>query len=221
MVQTKPNNLILASLATKDRALLAPLLEPVSLSAGLALEDTRRAIKSVYFPTRGFAAVMANGNKMPIQIGLIGREGMTGLALVLGANRSVHETSMATDGDGYCVSSTSLRAAMTTSASLRASLLLAVNAFINQISATAVANGRAKIDERVARLLLLADDRTQGGELQVTHNHLARLLAVRRSGVTITMQALERSGLISTRRGYITIVDRKGLEKSANGYYTG
>jgi len=91
--------------------------------------------------------------------------------------------------------------------------------FLNQATRTAVANGRAKIEERLARWLLMAADRLDGGELPLTHEFLAMMLGVRRPGVTVAIQALEREGVIARRRGRIVITNRKALEKRSNGTY--
>lgn len=90
---------------------------------------------------------------------------------------------------------------------------------MNQTAHTAVANGRSKIEGRLARWLLMADDRIDSAELALTHEFLAMMLSSRRAGVTEAVQELERAGLISKSRGRIVILDRKGLEKLADGTY--
>ena len=99
-------------------------------------------------------------------------------------------------------------------------LLAYVHSFMMQTTQTALANGRSKIEERLARWLLMANDRVDGNELPLTHEFLAVMLGVRRSGVTVALQELERKGLIAHRRSVITIVDREGLEHSSNGTYS-
>ena len=98
-------------------------------------------------------------------------------------------------------------------------MLRYAHAFLLQTTTTALANGRSKTEERLARWLLMADDRIDGDELPLTHEFLGLMLGTHRPGVTIALQALERAGLISGRRRSITILDRKKLEKSANGAY--
>jgi CRP-like cAMP-binding protein len=98
-------------------------------------------------------------------------------------------------------------------------MLLYAHAFLEQANRTAVANGRSKIEERLARWLLMADDRLTGPELPLTHEFLAMMLGVRRPGVTIAVQELVRDGVIARRRGRIVITDRKALEKMSNGTY--
>ncbi len=97
--------------------------------------------------------------------------------------------------------------------------MLYAHAFLIQTAQTALANGRSKNAERLARWLLMADDRIDGGELPLTHKFLSIMLGVQRPGVTLAVQALEHAGLISAGRGVITILDRKGLEKMSNGTY--
>jgi CRP-like cAMP-binding protein len=89
-----------------------------------------------------------------------------------------------------------------------------------QTTQTALANGRSKIEERLARWLLMAHDRLDGDDVPLTHEFLAVMLGVRRSGVTTALLELERKGLIAHRRSLITIPDREGLEESCNGTYT-
>lgn len=94
-----------------------------------------------------------------------------------------------------------------------------VHTFLNQTAQTAVANGRSKIEERLARWLLMADDRIVGADLALTHEFLAMMLCVRRPGVTVAIRELERAGLVARKRGHIVIIDREGLEKMSNGTY--
>jgi CRP-like cAMP-binding protein len=213
-------NLVLSRLSNADFKLLEPHLEPADLPLRKVLERSGKPIKAVYFPDTGFASVVANGNtKRPIEVGIIGREGMTGLPVVLGGDRNDRETYMQAAGSGHCIRTSHVRQAIDKSTSLHRSLLRYVHAFLNQATTTAVANGRSKLEERLARWLLMAADRLDNGELPLTHEFLAMMLSVRRPGVTVAIQELERAGLISRRRGRIVIVDRKALAKMSNGTY--
>ena len=98
-------------------------------------------------------------------------------------------------------------------------MLRYAQAFLNQTTRTAVANGRSKIEERLARWLLMAHDRVGSPELPLTHEFLAMMLGVRRPGVTVACQQLEREGVIARRRGRIVICNRAALEKLSNGTY--
>jgi len=212
-------NRILSRLSKSDLQLLEPHLEPIDLPVRKVLERRGKPIKAVYFPETGFASVVANGDTRPIEVGLIGREGMTGLPVVLGGDRNEHETFIQAAGHGHCLRSPDLREAMAKSRSLQASFLRYVQAFLSQTAQTAVANGRSKVEERLARWLLMADDRIDSDELPLTHEFLAMMLAVRRPGVTVAIQELERQGVISRKRGRVVIVDRKALETMSNGTY--
>jgi CRP-like cAMP-binding protein len=113
-------------------------------------------------------------------------------------------------GNGLRLSARELRKAIRTSTALHHVLLGYVHSFMTQTIQTALANGRSKIEERLARWLLLAHDRVDGDELLLTHEFLAVMPGVRRPGVTTALQELERKGLIAHRRSVITIEDRKG-----------
>jgi CRP-like cAMP-binding protein len=216
----KLTNLILKRLSKDDFALLHPHLEPIRLPVRKTLEPRNRKIKTVYFMESGFASVVADGSSgQGIEVGIIGREGMTGLAVVLNADRPVHETFIQVGGTGLCLAADSLRAAIDKSVSLHRELLKAAYAFQKQVTQTALANGRSKIEERLCRWLLMADDRVDGDALPLTHEFLSLMLGVRRSGVTDAVQVLERDGLIAARRSRITILDRAAMEKKSNGTY--
>ena len=211
-------NLVLSRLSKNDLALLEPHLEPVDLPLRRVLGRANKKITAVYFPESGFASVVVNTGK-PIEVGLIGYEGMTGLAVVFGGDRDANETYMQAAGHGRCMRASNLRDALGKSRSLHMALLHYANAFLNQATQTAVANGRSKIEERLARWLLMAHDRVRSPELPLTHEFLAMMLAVRRPGVTVAVQHLEDEGVIARRRGRIVICNREKLRKLSNGTY--
>ncbi len=216
---TSPNR-ILARLSARDFAALRPHLEAIELPLRKSLEARSKRIDSVYFVERGFASVVADGSgKRAIEVGIIGREGMTGLAVVLGKDRATHDTYIQAAGAGQRISARDLRREIDASASLQQALLGYVHDFLVQTSQTALANGRSKIEERLARWLLMAHDRLDADEMPLTHEFLAIMLGVRRPGVTLALQELERQGVVSTRRGFVTILDREALEENANSTY--
>jgi CRP-like cAMP-binding protein len=215
-----PSNQILSRLSRQDFALLEPHLEAVDLPVRKSLEARKKLIDQVYFIESGFASVVANGTSKPsIEVGIIGREGMTGLAIVLGSDRAQHATYVQVAGKGLRISATRLRAADERSITLHRAMLRFAHAFLAQTTTTALANGRSKTEERLARWLLMAHDRLDGDQLPLTHEFLGLMLGTHRPGVTIALQALEKAGLIAHRRRSITILDRKTLEKRSNGTY--
>ncbi len=217
---TTPNR-VLSGLSRADFALLKPHLEAVDLPVRKQLERRDKRIDHVYFPEHGFASVVANGTgERSIEVGIIGREGMTGLAIVFGKDRARHETFIQAAGDGQRISAANLRGAIGQSGDLLRALLLYAHTFLMQASDTALANGRSNIEQRLARWLLMADDRVDGEELPLTQEFLSIMLGVRRAGVTTAVQELERQGLIATKRGSISLLDREALEQCAGGTYS-
>ena len=216
----KQKNQLLAAMSSNDLALLEPMLKPVALKTRQVLESANKAIKHGYFITSGLASVIAIGkNSHRLEVGIIGCDGLTGLPVVLGNDRSPNETFIQVEGTGSRIAADDLRQAMRQSASLSRVLLNFVNAFLIQTSHTALSNGTATIEERLARWLLMAQDRLGGDEVPLTHEFLSLMLGVRRVGVTGALNQLGRKGLIRLSRGRIWIVDRDGLIDSANGSY--
>src|SRR3954469_21138796 len=213
-------NQLLASLSTRDFNLLEPDLKSVTLKLRRNLEKPNKRIEAAFFPESGFASVVAiQSNGKEVEVGLIGREGMTGLPIVLGNHRSPHATYMQAAGKGKCIPATDLRKATEASPSLRKSLLKYVQAFSVQTTHTAISNAQARMDIRLARWLLMAHDRIGDDTLPLTHEFLSLMLAVRRAGVTTVLNALRKNGLISYQRGQITVLDRNGLERLAGEAY--
>ncbi len=212
-------NLTLSMLSASDRTLLRPLLDPVHLPLRRYLERPNKRIDFVYFPDSGFASVVAGGSAGGVEVGIIGREGTTGLAVILGADRSPHETYMQYGGTGHRISASALKGVMAQSTSLRELLLRTAYIFSIQTAQTALANGRFKLEERLSRWLLMARDRLDSDEISITQEFLALMLGVRRPGVNVAVRALEDQALIKSKRGNIVILDREGLEISAAGSY--
>ena len=141
------SNKLLSSLSTSDFDLLAPHLESVTLGLRKTLEKPNKKIEAVYFPETGFASVVAiQHSGKEVEVGLIGREGMTGLPIVLGNHRSPHATYIQAPGNGRRIPARKLRQAIQASASLRDSLLKFVQAFGVQTTHTAVCNAQSKIE---------------------------------------------------------------------------
>ena len=214
-----PKNRILSRLSRADYALIEPHLEVVDLPIRKVLQPRNKRVEQVYFPESGIASVVANGENT-LEIGMIGREGMTGVSVVLGADeRAPHETYVQVAGLGQRLTAVHLLKAIEASAALNKLLMHYAHTFMAQSTQTALANGRHKIEERLARWLLMADDRLEGHELALTQEFLGVMLGTARPGVTIAMQELERRGWITHRRGNVTIIDREGLEKASAGAY--
>ena len=213
-------NELLKSLDTSDLTLLAPHLEFVTLDIPYQIEKAHAPVDYVVFLESGLASIVA---RLPggrdIDVGIAGREGMTGAAIVLGGEQSPNTTFMQVSGTGYRIATTKLQQVIDTSATLRGKLLAYIQAFLAQMSSTVLANAHAKLEERLARWLLMVHDRMDGNAISLTHEFLAIMLGVRRPGVTVAVHILEGKGFIRANRGKIIVVNRLGLMDEAKGSY--
>jgi CRP-like cAMP-binding protein len=218
-VENTPNRM-LNFMSANDRELLAPHLKHVELALRQTLEKPNQPIEHVYFLEDGIASVVGDSNTFgPIEIGIIGKEGMTGLQVVLGNDQSPYETFIQIPGNGLRIEAEKLRTAMDKSRSLQQLLLRYVQVFMIQTSQTALSNAAALLTQRLARWLLMCEDRLTSKHIPLTHEFLAMMLGVQRSGVTIALNELESRDLIRGKRGLVTILDRPTLEKMTTGSY--
>ncbi|RWO84042.1 MAG: Crp/Fnr family transcriptional regulator [Mesorhizobium sp.] len=220
MSQVLLRNRVLNALSPEDFALLRPSMHRVELGIKAQLEIAYQPIEQVYFPEAGIASVVATmtGGRQS-EVGIIGYDGMTGVAVILGQDRSSNETYIQIAGNGWILPAENLRSAVAESSTLRESLLRYAHAFLVQSSRTALVNGHSKIEERLARWLLMVHDRAEGNKVYLTHEFLATMLGSRRPGATTALQMLEFRGLVHAKRGEITIVDRAGMIKLTHGAY--
>jgi CRP-like cAMP-binding protein len=213
-------NRLLAKMSGADWALLAPHMELVALKERQVVEVPNKPITHVYFVETGVVSVVAvNADDHRIEVGVIGKEGMTGVPLVFGDDRAQHSAYMQIGGSGRRLPAFTFTEAMNRSWSLRALMMKSAQAFMIQTAHTALANGRAKLEERLGRWLLMAHDRMDGDAVPLTHEFLAVMLGVRRAGVTVALHSFERRGLIATRRGQLTIINRPGIVDVAGSFY--
>ena len=213
-------NQLLAAMSAADFASLQPHLKPVPMALLKDMERPNQRIESVYFLETGIASVVAvQPDETRVEIGLIGREGMSGMSIVLGDDQSPHATYIQVAGEGQRITTNQLRKAMNASQTLHSLLLKFVQVFMVQTAHTAIANARGRIDQRLARWILMAHDRTGDKTLPLTHEFLSLMLGVRRAGVTEALQSLKRQKLIENSRNKIVIRNRKGIERVAGAAY--
>ncbi len=188
-------NQLLAGLKDSDRTTISVLLEPAKLIVGDHLEKPNTAIPYVYFVQTGLVSVVAvSKRKQRVEVGLIGNEGMTGISILLGPSSSPHEFMVQGGGSAQRIKTSQLRETMNGSRTLREHFQRYAFVFYTQASHTALANGVGRLEERLARWLLMAHDRLAGDGLALTHEFLSLMLAVRRSGVTVATHLLEGKG---------------------------
>jgi CRP-like cAMP-binding protein len=219
--QVPVRNRLLATLPPADFSLLEPQLERVPLPAGMRLIEPNTPIEHVYFLDEGITSVVATTPQgRRIEIGIIGSEGLIGMPVLLGLDRTPHACFVQMPGAGLRIRADDLRATTAASATLQQHLLRFVHAFTVQMGQTALANASYLIDERLARRLLMCLDRVDGDDLAATHEFLSLMLGVRRAGVTEALQSLEDRGIVLTRRGQVRVVDRAKLEAVAGDSYS-
>ena len=220
MAPNPKNNRLLARLAPDEFDAVHPHLEALDLPLRFDMEKPSRPIEHVYFPETGMASVVAvQPNDTRIEVGLIGCEGMSGLAVLLGNHQSPNSTYIQVAGRGHRMSADALRSVTKKNARVQTTMLKYVQAFLIQASHTAICNARSHLDQRLARWVLMAHDRASSNTIPLTHEFLSLMLGVRRAGVTEALSALTARGLIRSVRGQITVLDRAGLRTAAGDAY--
>ena len=218
MVRT--SNVLLSLLTPEVRARIIAAAERVSLNNGDVLQDVAENVEYAYFLESGLCSVLAFESPGDgVEIGCIGREGFVGVPAILEVPRSPHQYVMVSDGAGWRISRELLVRHMRAEPTLSSLLLKFSHIFAVQIAATAVANAKYTIEQRMARWILMAKDRLNGGEFPFTHGHLATKLGVRRSSITTALHALEGRAAVWSSRRMIAIRDESKLREIAGSSY--
>ena len=219
--QASTANLLLQTLSPGDYRLLGPHFLRVEMPLKAVLFSAGIPIESVYFPEGGVSSIVTDQEGGdPVEYGLFGRDGMSGSAVLLGAAQSPHSSFVQVDGATMLmIGSEALLNACGQSSTLHQLLLRYVHTLTVQSAATASANAHFALPERLSRWLLMCHDRVDGDRLLLTHEFMAQMLAVRRSGVTVTLHTLEGTGAIRSTRGVVTILDRARLMEIAGDSY--
>ncbi len=213
-------NRLLSALPSDNLAQLLPRMLAVDLPLRKTLLVPNERIEAVYFIESGWASVVAPlSDGMQAEVGLVGREGMVGLPLFGGVETAFAETYMQAGGTGLQMEATAFQREANNNADLRRQLFRYNEAMHAQTAQTAACNGRHDLEQRLARWLLMAHDRTDGDELLITQEFLSLMLCVYRPSVTVVAGVLQRAGIIRYSKGNITILDRDALEATACDCY--
>ena len=209
-------NRVLSSLPSEDYQRLAPHLEQVDMPLGKVLAKAGDRIEYVYFPQNSMISLVSElSDGSAVEVGIIGFEGMLGLSIVLGVDTASHEAMVQINDGALRVRSATLVKEFKRGGALQSILLRYTQSLMLQMSQVAACNRLHTVEERLARWLLMSDDRCVSEDLPLTQEFLALMLGVRRAGVTTSALALHGEGYIRYRRGHITVTDRKGLEAYA------
>jgi len=210
------HNHLLAALPAETLGHIAPHLELISMPLGEVLYEVGGQLQYVYFPTTAIVSIhyiMENGASA--EIAGVGNEGVLGTSLFMGGNTTTSLATVQTAGYGYRLKGRLMMEEFNRAGPMMRLMLRYTQALMSQIAQTAVCNRHHSIEQQMCRWLLSVLDRLPSNELTMTQELIASMLGVRREGVTETAGNLQRAGLISYRRGHITVLDRSGLESHA------
>jgi CRP-like cAMP-binding protein len=210
------SNVILLSLPNSDYTSLRPHLEYVSLPSHLVLHEAGGKLEFAYFPNRGLISlvvVMKDGKTA--EAGIVGNEGFTGTLAAVGLNRSPLQAVVQIAGDGFRVEVGALQNTLESAPHFQMALSRYAAIRGMQVAQTAACNRLHDIEQRLARWLLMTQDRVDSGSLRITHDFVATMLGTDRSTVSLAAGALQKQKLIEYTRGAVKIVNRKKLEDSA------
>lgn len=207
-------NWLLDALPDEDYERLLDVLQPVSLSLGQVIYEPGDQMDHAYFPTTFHASLlytMING--ATAEMGLVGNEGVLGVALFMGGDTTPNRAVVQGAGEALKLPAKTMQREFSRGGEFQHLLLRYTQGLLTQISQTAVCNRLHSVEQRLCRWLLMTHDRTRSDELEMTQEFISNMLGVRREGVTHAAKLLQQLGLISYARAHIRILDREGLEK--------
>jgi CRP-like cAMP-binding protein len=214
------NNRLIELLGAKDRLRLLAICEPVQLVMAEVLSEPEQRVRYVYFPTEGSISLVALIDGYPgLEVAMVGSEGMLGAHLILGVVTYPLRAVVRSEGGAWRVGATAFRSELARSTTLKACLKRYLYVLFQQQAGSVACLHFHLIGPRMARWLLMSQDRAHCDHFHVTHEFLAHMLGVRRVGITAAAVALQQSGLIEYHRGELTVLDRLGLEAAACGCY--
>ena len=211
--QSHMHNRLLAALPQEVFERIAPHLELISMPLGEVLYESGGQLHHVYFPTTAIVSlhyVMENGAS--VEIAGVGNDGVVGISLFMGVNSTPSQATVCAGGHGYRLKARLMMEEFNRAGPMLRLMLRYTQALLTQMSQTAACNRHHSMEQQVCRWLLFTLDRSPSHELVMTQELIAGMLGVRREGITETAGNLQRAGLISYRRGHITVLDRAGLE---------
>jgi CRP-like cAMP-binding protein len=209
-------NRLLSALPEAEWSRWLPQLEEVDMPLGKVLYESGKRLSHVYFPTTSIVSllyVMEDGSSA--EIAVVGREGIVGVSLFMGGHSTTSRAVVQSAGRGFRLKANLMMQEFNRAGPVLHLLLRYTQALITQMAQTAVCNRHHSLDQQLCRWLLLSLDRLHSHDLAMTQELIANMLGVRREGVTEAAGQLQKAGLISYRRGHITVLDRAALEQRA------
>lgn len=217
---TASENLLIAQLPPAEREHVLGLCEPFDLVLSAELSTRGQPLSHAHFPNEGFLSLVIDVDDYPsIEVGMVGREGMLGTELVLGLAKTPWRAMVQGKGHSWRLPATALRKALTTQPTLKRVLQASLLVRLHQQALAAACERFHMIGPRLARWLLMSQDRAQADHFHVTQEFIALMLGVRRVGVTEAAGELQRAGLIEYQRGEMKVLNRAGLLAQACSCY--
>jgi CRP-like cAMP-binding protein len=214
-------NSLLNSLAGAEAGAVAEFAKLINLKTRQEIYDANQEIREVFFPISSVLSVVARlEDGQMIEVGTVGREGVSGIPLLLGSTTSANESYCQVPGLAISLPATFFTHLAEKNPGFRRLLDQYLQAYINLLGQLAACNRLHSVYERCARWLLLTHDRVRDDVLLLTHEFLGMMLGTRRSGVTIAAATLKKAGFIDYAQGRITILDRPGLEAASCECYS-
>lgn len=211
-----PSNRLLAALPAKDRKAVIARCDDVQLNFGQVLDEPGGRIGHVYFPTDSYVSLVTRAaGEASLEVGLVGDEGMHGVSLALGIDVSPLHALVQGAGPALRLSAAAFRRECAARPTLQRAINRYLYVLMSQLAQTAACTRFHVIESRLARWLLMTQDRAHKDTFKVTHEFLAWMLGVRRVGVTAAASALQRRNLIAYTRGVVTVLNRSGLEAAS------
>lgn len=212
-------NRLLDALLPKDREQLLVNCEHMELNIGKVLYRAGEVIPHVYFPTGGFISLVKPVDSTNLEVGIVGNEGMLGITIVLGVDIAPFTALVQGSGSALRITVSSFLRILEQSPELHQELKRYLYVTMSQLAQTAACTRFHLVEDRLARWLLMTQDRAHSNHIHITHVFLAYMLGVRRVGITKAANSIQQRKLISYKRGDITILDRDGLESASCGCY--
>lgn len=209
-------NSLLRALSREDIEYLLPHLKTVPLKLDEIIYDSEEVVKRIYFPLQGVVSlVKATGKGSTVEVGVVGSEGMVGTPVLLGGRKALYQAGVQTTGEALVIDAKILIREFDVRPKLRRLLRLYLLGWLMQVTQSVVCNRYHTAEKRFCRWLLMIHDRVETDEFALTQKTIARMLGIRRAGVSEISSKLMRKGLIRYSRGRMTILNRKLMEETA------